>query len=191
MMTRGSRNLINSALVFAALVLGSLPVSNGVAAEARDPFKYFFYQSFGDLQEELKTARAEGKMGLFVMFDDPECPWCHRMKATVLNQVVVQELYRKYFRPIRVDTTGDTPLTDFAGNDMTEKDFAFKIHRVRATPEFAFFDLNGKKIFRYVGRTRGVAEFLWLAEFVAEGHYKTKKFTAYKREKRTAFRNNP
>ena len=155
-------------------------------AAARDPLSHFFHQSFGNLAEEAETARSEGKIGLFVMFDDPKCPWCAKMKATVLNQPAVQDYYRKHFRIIQVDTTGDTPLTDFSGREMAEKDFAFKVHRVRATPVFIFFDTHGRVLLRYTGITRSIREFLWLGEFVVNGEYKTKKFTAYKRERLAA-----
>ncbi len=177
---------------FCALALGLvtavLPGAQAAPTDVatRDPMSYFFHQSFGNLAEEAETARSEGKVGLFVMFDDPACPWCAKMKETVLNQPVVQDYYRKYFRIIRVDTTGDTPLTDFSGREMAEKDFAFKVHRVRATPVFMFFDTSGRVLMRYTGVTRSVREFLWLGEFVVNGEYKTKKFTAYKRERLTA-----
>lgn len=155
------------------------------AAVGRDPFTHFFYQSFGDLREEAATARAAGQRGLFVMFDDEECPWCHKMKTTILNQPEVQAYYRKYFRPIRIDTKGDQTVIDFQGKEWLEKDYAFKVFRVRATPVFIFFDLDGKVLYRHIGIVRDVQEFLWLADYVAQGHYRNQKFTVYKRERRT------
>lgn len=142
----------------------------------------FFHQSFGNLQEETETAREEGKLGVFIMYEQDDCPWCQKMMTTVLNQDFVQNYYHQYFRPIQIDIKGDTQLTDFSGKDTTEKDFAFE-NRVRATPVFAFFDLNGKLITKYTGATKDPQEFVLLGEFVANGHYKTKNFTVYKREK--------
>lgn len=156
-------------------------------APSRDPMAHFFVSSFGNLQEELAQAKAEGKTGILVMFNDPDCPWCQKMKATVLNRPQVQDYYRKHFHPLHVDTRGDTLMTDFNGREMTEKDFAFNEHRVRATPVFIFFDIDGKQTLRYTGAVRDVDEFLWLGEFVAGGEYKTKNFTAYKRERRANF----
>lgn len=168
------------ALVF-LLVLGTaMPLAH---AQTRDALTHFFHQSFGNLKEEAETARAEGKLGLFVMFNDPDCPWCNKMKATVLSQSHVQEYYRRHFRPLHIDTRGDTPIVDFAGREMAEKDFAFKEHRVRATPVFVFFDLEGKPVMRYTGATATVEEFLWLGEFIQSGEYRTKNFTVYKRER--------
>src|SRR3989344_1113983 len=157
-------------------------------AAARDPMAHFFEQSFGNLKDDLALAKQEGKLGIFIMFNDPDCPWCQKMKATMLSQQVVQDYYRQHFRLLHVDTRGDTTLTDFSGREMTEKDFAFKEHRVRATPVFIFFGLDGKPMLRYTGAARDTDEFLWLGEFVVGGEYKTRNFTVYKRERLAAKR---
>jgi len=164
------------------------PVASSSAGPGRDAATNFFYPGFGDLREELDTARKEGKQGVLVMFDDAECPWCHKMKTTILNQPAVQDYFRARFRPVRVDTRGDAPMTDFQGKDTTGKDFSFKVNRVRATPVFIFFDLDGNTLVRHTGPTRSAEEFLWLGEFVADGHYKRTNFAAYKQERRGASR---
>lgn len=178
--------ICRSQLPLVALALWAVAYAPLIAAESRDPFNHFFHQSFGDLQEELASAGEDGKLGLFIMFDDPECPWCHKMRTQVLNQSEVQDYYRRYFRPIRVDTRGDTPLTDFSGGETTGKEFAAKVHRVRATPVLLFVDLEGRSLVRRTGPTRDVDEFLWLGEFVVKGLYASQYFEAYKRERRAA-----
>ena len=154
-----------------------------VSQPPREAMEYFFHQSFNNLQEEAELAKEEGKIGIFVMFNDPDCPWCKKMKATVLNQVTVQEYFRKHFRILHLDTRGDTMMTNFDGEEIAEKDFALKIHRVRATPVFMAFDLEGNTMLKYTGATRSVDEFLWMGEFLVNGDYKTEKFAKYKRER--------
>lgn len=161
--------------------------TGAVAAEAgRDPYTHFFDDTFGDFQEELQRAREEGKQGIFIFFEMDECPFCHYMKEHVLNQPRVQAYYRQHFLNFAVDIEGDVEITDFQGRPTTMKDFAFRQYRVRATPVLAFFDLNGKLVFRYTGRTKGVEEFLWMGEYVAEGHYRKTSFTRFKRARRQA-----
>ncbi len=63
----------------------------------RDPATHFFDQSLGDFREELQTARDEGKKGVLIMFEMDECPFCHRMKKNVLNQVEVQDYFKANF----------------------------------------------------------------------------------------------
>jgi thioredoxin-related protein len=168
------------------ILIGLLVLVTGQpgAAETRDPYGHFFQDTFGDFTEELQLAREEGKQGVLIFFEMDECPFCHRMKQTVLNQPEVQDYYRKHFRIFAVDIEGDIEVVDFEGITKTQKDWAFKDHRVRATPVFAFFDLEGERVARYTGATSGPEEFLWLGEFVADGHYRETNFTKFKREKR-------
>ncbi len=154
------------------------------AQTVRDPDTHFFNDTFGDFHEELQRAREEGKQGIFIFFEMDECPFCHYMRTHVLNQPAVQDYYRKHFLNFSVDIEGDVEITDFQGRPTTMKDFAFKQFRVRATPVLAFFDLDGNLVQRYTGRTKGVEEFLWLGEYVAEGHYRKMSFTRFKRLRR-------
>jgi thioredoxin-related protein len=156
------------------------------SAAPRDPGEYFFDQSLGDLAEELANAREQGKSGVLIMFEMDECPFCHRMKTTVLNQVAVQDYYKQHFLILPMDIEGDIEITDFQGNTLKQKDFAFKQFRVRATPVFAFFDLDGNPVAKYTGATRNVEEFLLLGRFVVEKAYQKTSFTRYKRDQRKA-----
>ncbi len=166
------------------LLLAVWAVSAGAAAPVtRDPMTHFFDQTFHNLPEEAVAARAEGRLGIMVMFMDADCPWCAKMKANVLNRAEVQDYFRKHFRSIEVDVNGDVPITDFSGKEMSQKDFAFKLHRVRATPVFIFFGLDGKVLTRYTGATRDAQEFLWLGEFVVSGAHASTNFASYKRDR--------
>ncbi len=81
------------------LVLVTLLMSMGITlaetGEVRDPMVFFFQDSFNDLQEEGEAARDQGLVGVLVMFETDECPWCQRMKETVLNQALVQDYFRR------------------------------------------------------------------------------------------------
>jgi thioredoxin-related protein len=160
--------------------------ATAVGAATRDPAQYFFDSTFGDFAEELETARAEGKKGILLMFEMDECPFCHRMKTTVLNQTEVQDYFKEHFMIFPVDIEGDVEIHDFEGTAMPQKDFALKTHRVRATPVFAFFDLDGNLVARYTGATGDATEFMWLGEYVVQERYKDVTFPAYKRERQAA-----
>ena len=179
-----TRKLILAAL-FCAILPGLLS-----ASAPRDPYQFFFEQSLGDLTEELEIAREQGKQGIFVFFEMDECPFCHRMKKTVLNQPEVQAYFRQNFHNLTVDIEGDIEIVDFIGADMTQKEFA-RQNRVRATPLLAFYDLDGRQVFKYTGATSGVEEFLWLGEYIVDKIYLQKdeqgrniRFTRFKRMKK-------
>lgn len=170
---------------FLAAVL--LVASGALGADAeilRPPDTHFFHESFGDLEEELATARGAGKFGVMIMFEVNDCPWCERMKRTVLNRVVVQDYFRSHFQVLMLNAEGDAPLTDFDGNEVSEKEFALERNRVRATPTFLFFGPAGELAFRYTGTTKDPEEFILLGRYVAEGHYKNEKFVHFKRKMR-------
>ena len=169
-------------------LVGFMPgLWNVVIAEPRDPGEYFFEQTLGDLSEDLAEARDQGKAGVLLFFEQKDCPFCYRMKTTVLNQSEVQEYFRKYFLVLPIDIEGSDTLTDFQGVDTTPKAFFAKVARNRgATPVFAIFDLNGKMVVRYTGATSGVEEFMWLGEYAVKEKYKQMPFARYKREKKKA-----
>lgn len=171
------RDFLKTVLVVVGLGMASL----ALAAGGRDPLSHFFNETFGDFAEEMAEARSSGKQGILLFYEMDECPFCQYMKENVLNQPEVQDFYRGHFRNFMVDIDGDLEITDFTGTETTQKEFA-KRARVRATPVIAFYDLEGKEIFRHTGRTSGVEEFFLMGQFVAEGLYKDQKFNLYKRQ---------
>jgi thioredoxin-related protein len=166
-------------LALAAMVV--LPAAADTSGATRNPDSHFFQAGFGNLKEDLATARQEGKLGILLMFEMEECPFCQRMKATVLNRVEVQDYFRQHFLVYPIDVRGDIGLVDFDGNDMAEKTFALR-ERVRATPVFIFYGLDGKPITRYSGMTRTAEEFLLLGRYVVEGAHRQMPFADYKRQ---------
>lgn len=173
-----------TSFVIMSLILAQVFWFNISLAETTDETS-FFDETFNDLTEELATAKEDEKKAMLLMFEMDECPFCHRMKQTILNQPEVLAYYRKHFRIISVDIEGDLELIDFTGKTTTQKDFALKQHRVRATPVFLFFDLEGKAIKqgRFTGASKDAEEFLQLGQFIVEEHYKTMPFIKYKRQK--------
>ena len=178
------KNKIQLAVIFFTLFT-SLSISWAGNNSIRDPYKHFFNETWGDLPEELIKAKKSGKKGIFIFFEQVECPFCHYMKKNVLNQEKVQAFYGKHFLNFVVDIEGDVEMVNLKGKTVKQKDFAFKEYRVRATPVIAYFNLDGKLIYRHTGKTSGVDEFMWLGEYIVNELYKKKiRFRAYKKQKR-------
>lgn len=164
------------------------PDTKAVATASNDEaslsnWENFFDESLNDLPEELDIAKEEGKKGLLIMFEMDECPFCKRMKKTVLNRSNVQDYYKDNFRIISVDTEGDLELIDFKGETTTQKDFALKQFRVRATPVYLFVDLEGNPVKngRLSGATKDINEFMMLGKYIAGKHNEEVTFTRFKR----------
>ncbi len=115
-----------------------------------------------------------------LFFEMDDCPFCERMKVTILNQSEVQDYYRKHFLVFPIDTQGDVPMTDFKGNETVEKAFALQ-QRVRATPVIMFFDLEGSPVARHTGPSKDKDDFLMLGRYVVEGAYRQMPFERYKK----------
>ena len=154
----------------------------GVAsAETRDAQEHFFDAKMGDFKSELANAKKEGKTGVLIMFELDDCPFCDRMKRTILNQSEVQDYYHKHFLIYPVDLKGDVAMIDFKGRATTEKAFGLE-QRIYSTPVFDFFDLEGKHIVRFPGAAKDANEFLLLGRYVVEGAYTSMPFSKYKRQ---------
>jgi thioredoxin-related protein len=115
------------------------------------------------------------------MFEQEDCPFCFRMKNTILNQSEVQDYYHSHFLIFLLDIRGSVSMEDFTGKETTEKAFSVE-HRVYGTPVFDFFDLDGKLITRFPGTAKDVNEFMLLGKCVVEGACKTTSFYAYKKQ---------
>ncbi len=146
------------------------------------PEATIFDETFGDMTDELATVSDEGKKALMIMFETDNCPWCMRMKQTVLNRQRVQDYFKEHFRIITINAEGGAPIVNFEGEDTSETKFSLKLLRVRATPVFAFFDAKGELLTKYTGTTKNADDFMLLGEFVVDDHYKSTKFSKYRRE---------
>lgn len=156
-----------------------------VFAETRDAEKHFFDTKLGNFQEDLAEANKQGKSGVLLFFEQEDCPWCARMKATILNQSDVQEYFHKNFLIYPVDVNGDVQMTDFKGRELKEKAYALE-NRVRATPGILFFDSEGNLAYRYTGAAKNRDEFMLLGRYVVEKIYKSMPFEQYKRNQAAA-----
>ncbi len=166
-------------LAFMLLLPGWMTVANAETILPMDVS--IFEETFGDMPEELAVVKEENKKALLIMFETVDCPWCLRMKQTVLNRQRVQDYFKQNFRMITIDAGGGAPIVDFDGNDTNETQFSMKLLRVRATPVFAFYDADGNLLTKYTGTTKNADDFMLLGEYVMGDHYKTQKFSKFRR----------
>ncbi len=169
-----------------ALMASLLPALMSLSPQAWSAKDVFFDESFGNYQEELVVAKEAGKKGIFMFFHMEECPFCHRMRSTIMTEPDVVSLYKDNFLTFMFDIEGSHTVVDFDGTESTGQVLAESKYRVRATPVMMIFDTDGKPLVKYTGPTRTKEEFKWLAEYVIDGSYQTQSFTAYKRARKKA-----
>lgn len=172
---------ISAALRYLTILLATtLLASAAVRAAEADKL---FDQSLGDFRLELESAKKSGKRGLMLMFEAEGCPYCLKMRETVLNQPEVQAYFRQHFLIFSVDMLGDVEIQDTAGRRWREKAYAQDL-RIRGTPTFVFIGTDGDILARYTGATRDVREFMLLGHYVVDGFYKTQSFSEYRKSAR-------
>lgn len=168
--------------LFATSVLCLISAFGVRAAENdfRDPRQFFFQPSFGDLPEELKTARELHKQGILLFFEADGCRYCAAMLKGVLGQKNVQDWYRERFVSIAIDIRGDVEIKDFDGITLPEKVFA-EHRRVFLTPTLSFIDLDGVEVYRHMGMVKTPEALLVMGEYIAGKHYFDTEYEVYAR----------
>ena len=119
----------------------------------------FFDLTFGDFQAELEAARSAGKLGVLLVFEAEDCPYCRKMRQQVLSRDDVQALFRKRFAIFAVDAFGGIPIKDFSGRETTERAYAREL-KVLGMPTFILFGSDGREFARLSGATKDAAEFM-------------------------------
>ncbi|HEY9038184.1 MAG TPA: thioredoxin family protein [Roseovarius sp.] len=81
--------------------------------------------TFKDLNEDLAEANAEGKR-LVVMVEQRGCIYCAKMHEEIFSQEDVASYIRDNFFVVQINLHGETEITDFDGETLTEKQAARK-----------------------------------------------------------------
>ena len=92
--------------------------------------------TFKDLREDLAEANAEGKR-LVLFVEQRGCVYCHQMHEEVFSLPEVSEFIEENFFVVQINLHGDTEITDFDGESLSEK-AATRKWRVLFTPNIIF-----------------------------------------------------
>ena len=145
-------------------------------------FSALFETTSSDLAAAVATARAGNKQ-LAVMFEQADCGYCERMKRTVLRDAATETAIGRRFHTVAVRLDSDTALTDPTGKPTTARELARRLYII-ATPVFAFYDGDGRVLYRYAGVLSDPADFQLLGRYVSEGAYEQQPFAEYRRQRR-------
>lgn len=81
--------------------------------------------TFKDLREDLEEANDEGKR-LLIMFEQRGCIYCTKMHKEVFPDPDITAMIEENYFVVQVNLHGDTEVTDFDGETLSEKDMARK-----------------------------------------------------------------
>jgi thioredoxin-related protein len=155
----------------------------------REPW---FIESFLDLPEDLAAAREHGRH-FAVMWELRGCPYCRETHLVNLARPDIGEFVRQNFDVLQLNVLGSRKVTDFDGEELTEKQLAAK-YAVRFTPTIQFFEgtadslKNSSTPQREVIRIPGYLrpdDFLDVFRYVAQKGDSTKTFREFLKSQRS------
>ena len=97
----------------------------------------WMHDTFKDLREDLADANAEGKR-LMVLVEQRGCIYCKKMHEEVFPVPDIAETLTDRYYVIQVNMFGDTGMTDFDGEELSEKELVQK-WGLLFTPTMVFF----------------------------------------------------
>ena len=92
--------------------------------------------TFKDLQEDLEEANAEDKR-LVLFFEQRGCIYCTQMHEEVFSDPKISDYIAENYFVVQLNLHGDTEVTDFDGEALSEKAMARK-WRILFTPTLMF-----------------------------------------------------
>jgi thioredoxin-related protein len=143
----------------------------------------WFLDSFLNLADDLEDAHKAGKR-FVISWELKGCPYCKETHVVNFAQTRIVDYIKANFEVLQLNIIGSLKVTDFDGEQLTEKALAAK-YGVRFTPTFQFFaeragplkDLAPQK--REVARAPGYMlpdDFLAMFRFVREKAYEKGSF---------------
>lgn len=142
----------------------------------------WFVDSFLELADDLETATESAK-GFVVMWELKGCPYCKETHFVNFARPDIRDFVKSGFEILQLNIIGSRIVTDFDGQELSEKDLARK-YQVRFTPTLQFFRSDGdlgsrEPQDREAARIQGYLKpdhFLAMFRFVSARAYDTMSF---------------
>jgi thioredoxin-related protein len=180
----GRRNLLIGAASLAALAASRARAEQPILTDDGLYKQPWFLESFLDLADDLEGARKEGKR-FAIMWELRGCPYCKETHLVNFAQPRITDYVKANFEVLQLNIIGSRKVTDFDGEELSEKAIAAK-YGVRFTPTFQFFGEGALKDMlpakREVSRASGYMlpdDFLSMFRYVKEKAYEGKSFRDY------------
>ena len=100
----------------------------------------WFIESFLELADDHAAAKAKGKR-FAVMWELKGCPYCKETHYVNFARPDISKFVQDHFEILALNVLGSRKVTDFDGQELTEKQLAAK-YGVKFTPTIQFFPPN-------------------------------------------------
>ena len=122
----------------------------------------WYLESFLDLSDDLKAAKAEGKR-FAILWGLRNCPACRIMHQVYLADPAVEGFIRTHFSILHLNILGARQVTDFDGSQLTEKALAAR-YGITGTPAVQFFPASAATLGELPPRAREIDRMASLPE---------------------------
>ena len=151
------RHFVGNILLRSAILFGLLLASPAMATENEPKVgddgmytqDWFKHTSFLDLADDLQEAGDQSRH-LAILFEQKGCPYCREMHRVNFADADIRNYIKKNFDVVQLNLWGDREVTDFDGEQLSEKKFGRK-YRVMFTPTILFIDEKGEEVVRMPG----------------------------------------
>jgi thioredoxin-related protein len=140
-----------------------------------------FETQTSDLAAETQSAAKSGRQ-LAVLFELEGCPDCLRLRRSVLSAPEVERAISCHYRTVAVSLSESGDIATPSGETVDRRAWTDRL-RIHGAPALAFFDQNGKLLYRHTGPISSGAEFLLIGQYVASGEAENQPFQAYREAK--------
>ncbi len=171
--TLNRRNLLG--LAAGGLALTALP-GRLALAETPEPIigadglytQPWFVQSFFDLQDDVAEAHQAGKQ-FAVLWEQRGCPYCRELHQVNFADPEIGAYAKENFAILQLDMWGDRKVTDFDGQEMSERELARR-WGVAFTPTLNCFPKDPASV---DGKVGGKAEITRMPGYFKPFHFQT------------------
>ncbi|MBE8190570.1 MAG: thioredoxin fold domain-containing protein, partial [Candidatus Thioglobus sp.] len=146
--------------------------SGAKTVELPDWFKTTFLDFGDDLQEANDKNRH-----LMIYFHQNGCPYCSKLvEDNFHNEALVSKL-KQHFDAIQINIWGNRELTDWQGDEFSEKQFAQKM-KIQFTPTLVFLSPKGESLLRINGY-QSVEKMHKILDFISNKNYLKQSFADF------------
>ena len=133
------RNLLIGAASLAALGAQGVQVARAEPMLTDDGLykEPWFLESFLELADDIEAAHKQGKR-FVIMWELKGCPYCKETHFVNFARGDISDYIKANFEVLQLNIIGSRKVTDFDGEELSEKSLAAK-YGVRFTPTFQFF----------------------------------------------------
>lgn len=137
----------------------------------------WFKDSFLDLEEDLKEAKAAGKKGIMLYFGTTGCAYCQHFMNDSLADPEISKRVQEHFDSIGFEIFDDSEMVAPEGHPIRVKEYASR-EGAEFSPTVIFLDTSGRRMLRIVGYY-SAERFATALDFVIGDFYKEESLKRY------------